>query len=238
MSERGSATRRRRWPWVVGGAVLLLGGAAAAGVFYLDSLLLKEVHTQTAELSQKWGRPVTVGGVATRLVPRLGVVVKDVSVGPGPGEPEPLATLQRAEVVVALMPALRSRGKDIQVEKVEVTGLAANVIKLPDGSQNVNRLLEKISQAKEPEKEKPAGPEKPADLSAIRVDRATVEGARIRFIDLTGEKRRELEVSQLDVKVQDLRAGQPLVVSLSAAVFAAAQNLEVELHAAPLPPTL
>src|SRR4051794_6159370 len=111
MSEPGLGTRRRRWPWVVGGAVLLVGGSAVVGVLYLDSLLLKQVRTRTAELSQKWGREVTVGGVATQLFPRLGVVVKDVAVGPGPGEPEPLATLQRAEVQVLVMPALRSRGK-------------------------------------------------------------------------------------------------------------------------------
>ena len=236
MSEPGFERRRRRWPQVVGGVVLLLGAAAAAGVFYLDSVLLKEVRAQAAELSRKWGREVTVGGVATQLVPRLGVVVKDVSVGPGQGEPEPLATLQRAEVQVPLMVALRSRGKDIQVEKAEVTGLTVNVIKLPDGSQNVSRLLDKISEGKEPAK--PEEPSKPADLSDVRVDLAAVENARIRFIDLGGEKRRELEVNQLNVKVRDLRAGQPLVVSVTAAVFAAAQNLEVELKAAPLPPTL
>src|SRR4051812_30167121 len=213
MSEPGLERKRRRWPWVVGGAVLLLGAVAAAGVFYLDSVLLKEVRAQTAELSRKWGREVTVGGVATQLVPRLGVVVKDVSVGPGPGEPEPLATLQRAEVQVPVMVALRSRGKDIQVEKAEVTGLTVNIIKLPDGSQNVNRLLEKISEgnAKEPAPAKPEEPSKPTDLSAVRVDLAAVENARIRFIDLGGDRRRELEVNQLDVKVRDLRAGRPLV---------------------------
>ena len=217
--------------------MLLLGAAAAAGVFYLDAVLLKEVRAQTAELSKKWGREVTVGGVATQLVPRVGVVVKDVSVGPGPGEPEPLATLQRAEVAVEVMPALRSRGKDLQVTKAEVTGLTVNVIKLPDGSQNVNRLLDKISEGKAPEA-KPAEPEKPADLSAVKVNGAVVEGARIRFIDLSAEKRRELEVNQLNVKVRDLRAGQPLVVWVVAAVFADKQNLEVELKSAPLPPTL
>lgn len=237
MSEPGFGRRRRRWPWVVGGAVVLLGAAAAAGVFYLDSVLLKEVRAQAAELSKKWGREVTVGGVATQLIPRLGVVVKDVSVGPGQGEPEPLATLQRAEVAVEVMPALRSRGKDLQVTKAEVTGLTVNVIKLPDGSQNVNRLLDKISEGKAPE-EKPAEPEKPADLSALKVNGAVVEGARIRFIDLSADKRRELEVNQLNVKMRDLRAGQPLVVWVVAAVFADKQNLEVELKAAPLPPTL
>src|SRR5262249_48990225 len=113
-----------------------------------------------------------------------------------------------------------------------------NVIKLADGSQNVNRLLDKINEGKAPEPEKPAEPEKPTDLSAIRVDGAVVEDARVRFIDLGGAQRRELEVNQLNVKVRDLRAGQPLRVYVTAAVFAAAQNLSVELKAAPLPPTL
>ncbi|HVE87273.1 MAG TPA: AsmA-like C-terminal region-containing protein, partial [Myxococcales bacterium] len=104
-------------------------------------------------------------------------------------------------------------------------------------SQNVNRLLERIQSAKK-EPEPPAGESKPADLSAIRVDLAALVGARIRFIDLGAAQRRELEVNQLNVKVRDLRAGQPLVVWLNAAVFAAQENLAVELHAAPLPPSL
>ncbi|HEY8206097.1 MAG TPA: AsmA family protein [Myxococcaceae bacterium] len=222
--------------------MLLLGGAATAGVLYLDSVLLKEAHAQAAELSRKWGREIKIGGVATQLIPRLGVVVKDVAVGPGPDEPEPLATLERAEVEVPVMTAIRSRGRDLQVSRAEVSGLTVNIVKLPDGTQNVGRLLERIEQSKPPEEKKPepATGERPTDLSAVRVDLAVVEGARIRFIDLGQgkEKRRELEVNQLNVKVRDLRAGQPLVVYLKAAVFSAAENLEVELHAAPLPPTL
>jgi len=239
LSETGVETpRRRRWPFVVGGVVLLLAGAAAAGLFYLDSVLTTRARAEAAELSKQWGREITVGRVATQLIPRLAVVVKDVAVGPGPGEPEPLATLERAEVVVPVMVALRSRGKDIQVEKAEVTGLNVNVIRLADGTQNVNRLMDSIQASKKPEPEQPQAEEKPTDLSAVRVDLAALTNARIRFIDLESKQRRELEVNQLNVKVQDLRAGQPLVVVLDAAVFAAARNLEVELKAAPLPPTL
>ncbi|HVE83673.1 MAG TPA: AsmA family protein, partial [Myxococcales bacterium] len=135
MSEPGPGSpRRRRWPFVAGGVVLLFAAAASAGVLYLDSLLLARARKETSELSTRWGRQISVGGVATRLFPRLGVVVKDVSVGPGEGEPEPLATLARAEVDVQVMPVLRSRGADVPVEKVEVTGLTVNVIRLPDGS--------------------------------------------------------------------------------------------------------
>jgi AsmA protein len=232
------ANRRRRWPWVLGGIGLLLLVAVAGALAYLDSLLLKRARAEVEALSQQWGRPVTLADISTQLFPRLGVQVEGVEIGAGEGEPEPLATLSRAEVGVMVMPALRSRGKDIQVTQAVVTGLNVNVIRLPDGSQNVSRLLERIQAGAADEKPEPTSPEPPRDLSAIRVDRAALTDARVRFIDLAAASRRELAISDLDVEVKDLRAGQPLEVTLKAAVFAAAQNLDVRLQAAPLPPTL
>lgn len=230
------ARRRRRWPWVLGGIGLALVLAAGGALAYLDSVLLEQARVEAEALSQKWGRKVTVGDISTQIFPRLGVQVEGVEIGPGEGEPEPLATVARAEVSIVVGPALRSRGKDIPVARAEVTGLNVNVIRLADGSQNVTRLLDRI-QAGAEETPEPS-PEAPRDLSAIRVDRAALTDARIRFVDLSAAKPRELAISDLDVEVKDLRAGQPLEVTLKAAVFAAAQNLEVRLQAAPLPPTL
>src|SRR4051794_6588735 len=101
--------RRRRWPYVLGAVVALLAIAVVIAVRRLDTFLLEQARARASEASAQLGRPVELGGLSTQLWPRLGVVVRDVSVGAAPGEEAPLATLDRAEVNVELLPLWRSR---------------------------------------------------------------------------------------------------------------------------------
>lgn len=235
--------KRRRWPRIVGALLLVLVALLAVGVLALDRILLSQARKQTDQLSRDLGRPVTLGGVATKLWGGLGVKVSDVAVGAGPGEDRPVLTLGRAEVEADLWRAIRSGGAEVIVREAVIQKLTVNVVKLPDGTTNVGRLSEALERrsAAQP---KPAGTPapgaegQPTDLSRVRVDRAAVEDARITFLDRTVQGAQELVVSDLDVEVNDLRAGQPLAVLLRAAVLAPAQNLELRVRAAPLPPTL
>lgn len=232
--------RSRRWPKVLAVAAVLVVAVVLAGLLLLDRILLAQVRKQTDTLSQRLGRPVTVESVKTKLLGGVGVRVGGVSVGAGEGEDRPLATLDRAEVEVNLLGALLSGGKRVTVREAVVDGLRVNVIRFPDGTTSVERVAKRLEEtaAKEPAAQAPEGEAKPADLSAVRVDRAAVENARIAFLDRSVKGAEELYVDDLDVEVRDLRAGQPLEVVLKAAVLAKAQNLELRVKAAPLPPTL
>jgi AsmA protein len=232
--------RSRRWPKVLAVAAVLVVAVVLAGLLLLDRILLAQVRKQTDALSQRLGRPVAVESVKTKLLGGVGVRVAGVSVGAGEGEDRPLATLDRAEVEVNLLGALLSGGKRVTVREAVVDGLRVNVVRFPDGTTNLERAASRLEEtsAKEPAAQAPKGEEKPADLSAVRVDRAAVENARIAFLDRSVKGAEELYVDDLDVEVRDLRAGQPLEVVLKAAVLAKAQNLELRVKAAPLPPTL
>jgi AsmA protein len=232
--------RSRRWPKVLAVAAVLVVAVVLAGLLLLDRILLAQVRKQTDALSQRLGRPVAVESVKTKLLGGVGVRVAGVSVGAGEGEDRPLATLDRAEVEVNLLGALLSGGKRVTVREAVVDGLRVNVVRFPDGTTNLERVASRLEEtsAKEPAAQAPKGEEKPADLSAVRVDRAAVENARIAFLDRSVKGAEELYVDDLDVEVRDLRAGQPLEVVLKAAVLAKAQNLELRVKAAPLPPTL
>ncbi len=235
-----TAPRSRRWPKILGAVVAVLVIAAVVGVLVLDRILLAQVRKQTDQLARDLGRPVTVEGVKTKLLGGLGVKLTGVGIGPAEGEGVPLLEVPRAEVVVDLLRALGSRGQDVVVREAVVEGLRVNVVRLPDGTTNLERLSTKLSEraARErPAAETPAE-KKPADLSAVRVDRAAVENARIAFLDRATPGAKELAVSDLDVEVRDLRAGRPLEVVVKAAVLAEKQNLELHLKSAPLPPTL
>ncbi|BDG01038.1 DUF748 domain-containing protein [Anaeromyxobacter oryzae] len=234
---------RRRWPRILLAVLAVLVVLVVVGVLALDRILLSQVRKQAAALSGDLGRPVAVDDVSTKLLGGLGVKVSGVSVGAGPGEELPVLQLRRAEVKADLLRAVLSGGKDVVVREAVVEGLRVNVVKLPDGTTNlekVSKALEERSarEGKPAEPAKPAGEAKPADLSRIRIDRAAVENARIAFVDRTVPGAKELYVDDLDVEVKDLRAGQPLEVVVKAAVLAQAQNLELRVKAAPLPASL
>ncbi|WPB76853.1 AsmA family protein [Archangium violaceum] len=235
MSEQ--QPKKKRWPYVLGGIVLLLVVAVAVALWRLDAFLLQRARTEAAAFAQTLGRPVDIGDISTQLIPHVGVEVENVVVGAAEGEQVPLAEMKKLDVAVALWPALTSRGQDIQVKNAEVSGLTINVVRLPDGTTNVSRLQEKLAQ-QQPKEETPPAEEQPTDLSMVRVDRAALTDATIRFIDRSAAQARELAITDLDVEVKDLRAGKPLDVVLHAAVLAQKQNFHLTLHTTPLPASL
>lgn len=235
-----TAPARKRWPIVLGAVAAGLAALLAVGLLVLDSVLTSKARVQAAALSTRLGRPVEVDGVAVKLLGGLGVRVSGVRVGAGPDEGLALLEVGRLEVRAALLPALFSAGKNVEVRSAEVEGLRVNVVRLADGTTNVERLQRKLAETAAAEAPKaPAEAEAgPRDLSFVRVDRAALQGARIAFVDRSGSGAKEISIQDLDVTVTDLRAGRPLDVLIRAAVLAASRNLELRLHAAPLPATL
>jgi AsmA protein len=236
------AAKPRRWPKLLAAVVALLVALGAVAAFALDRILTSAARDQAATLSKQWGRPVEIGAVRTTFLTGLGVRVEGVRIGAAAGEPKPLLELDRAEVKLALLKAITSRGKDVEVRSAELQGVRANLVKLADGTTNAERLSEAMAKAAPPEKAPAAEPPKaadgkPADLSMVRVDHAAVLDARIAFVDAAAGNQ-ELYVDDIDLVVDGLAAGAPLEVVLKAGVLSAAQNLELRVHAPPLPPTL
>lgn len=233
---------RRRWPKVVGAVLVFLVLLVVAGVLALDRILLSQVRKQTDALARDLGRPVSVGGVATKLWGGLGVRVTDVTIGAGEGEDVPLAELRRAEVEASVLRAVRTRGKELHVRDAVLEGLRVNVVKLPDGTTNLERVaaaLEKKEESGRAAPGKPAGaPRAEPALRVLQVDRAAVENARIAFLDRTVKGAKELVVDDLDVEVRDLETGKPVELTLRAAVLAERQNVDLRVKAAPLAPSL
>src|SRR5205823_1598278 len=108
--------------------------------FVLDGILTSKARQQAQELSQEWGRPVQIGGVAVKLLTGLGVSVSDVEIGAAPGEDLPLVDLKRVEVKMALLRALFSAGKSVEIRSAEVRDLTVNIVRFPDGTTNLERF--------------------------------------------------------------------------------------------------
>src|SRR5438105_8013907 len=145
----------KRWQKVLGIAALFLIVIVAVLLFVLDSILTSKAHDEAAQLSKEWGRPVTIGSVSTKLITGLGVRISDVGIGAAQGEGAPLLDLQRVEVKAALLRAALSRGKDVEVRSAEIEGLTLNVIRLPDGTTNLEALQKKMAESAAAKKEEP-----------------------------------------------------------------------------------
>jgi AsmA protein len=225
---------------VLGGILALLVVVLVVAVFALDRILLSRARAEAAALSSELGRPVTIGGLRTKLLGGLGVRITELEVGPAAGEERSLATLARAEVEADLVRAIRTGGKEVHVREAVLQGLRVSVIRLADGTTNAQRFAEALERrsARGAAPEKRPEPAQPSDLSFLRVGRAAVEDARIAFLDRATPGAREVAIDDLDLEIRDLAAGRPLEVLLRAAVLAERQNLELRLGAAPLPPSL
>src|SRR2546428_3675310 len=224
----------KRWQKIVGIAIAILVVVLVVVSFVLDGILTSKAREQAQKLAQERGRRVRIGSVATKLLTGLGVRVSDVQIGAAPGEDVPLVDLKRAEVRVALLRAIFSAGKSVEVRSAEVQGLTVNVERLRDGTTNLQRFQEKLAA----NAEKKPKEEKQSDLSFLRVDHAALLDGKIAFIDKATRGAKELAVQHLDLTVNDLRAGRPLELLLKGAVLAEKQNLEVRVKTAPLPATL
>jgi AsmA protein len=228
---------QKRWVRVLAIVVAVLVAVVFVLSLVLDSILTKRAQAEAAALSLQLGRPVSIGRVSTSFLTGLGATVSGLEVGAAPDEGVPLAQVKELGVKVAALRALFSMGKDIVVSSIEVAEPMVNVVRLPDGTTNLERVQSRLA---EQEKSKPTGPasSEPKDLSAVRVDHLEVTDGRVRLVDRSTGKTRELGISDLDITVDDLRAGKPLDVVVKAALLSDKQNLELRLHTAPLPNTL
>lgn len=224
----------KRWARVLGIVVVVLIAAIAVGAWMLDGSLTRRVQAEAARYSERLGRPIKVERVETRILTGLRARISGIEVGPAPGEDLPLARVPRVDVRIAALRAISSLGKDIEIRSVEAHEPVVNVIRFADGSTNVQRLQTRLAQS-QPKQPKP---EEPTDLSAIRISHAAITDGRIRLVDRSSSVRRELSASDLDMTVDDLRAGRPLDLVVEAAVQAPQHNVELRLHTAPLPSTL
>ena len=224
----------KRWQKILAIAAAVVIVAVFALSLVLDSILTSKAQEQAQKLAQEWGRPVVIGGVSTKFLTGLGVRVSDLQIGAAPGEGVPLLELKRVEVKLALLKAALSGGKDVEIHAAEIQGLTVTIERFPDGTTNLEHLQQKL--AGQPRAE--AQPAKQTDLSFLRVDHAALTGGKVVFVDKSSKGSKELAIKDLDLTVNDLRAGRPLEIVLKAAVLTDKQNLELRVKTAPLPLTL
>jgi AsmA protein len=125
---------------IIGIGVGILVALVAAGIGLLHALFDGEkvkAELTRVVLEQKQRKLDITGQVELSVWPEVGLRLGRVSLSE-PGGKEEFAALDSARVAVAVMPLL---SKQLQVRRIEVTGLKATLVKKKDGTLNIADLL-------------------------------------------------------------------------------------------------
>ncbi|MES2324966.1 MAG: AsmA family protein [Pseudomonadota bacterium] len=159
--------------------------------------LVQEQHQRTLSIP---------GKVKLTFYPRIGANFGRVTLSERGGASE-FAAIDSARVSVALLPLLRN---DIVIDRIDIRGMRAKVVRFADGSMNTGDLTSARAAA-------PAAPAA-KDGRKIRfgIESIRVDNAHLLFDDRkTG---RTLEVSHLNIDSGAIARGQPAKLALSANV--------------------
>ncbi len=125
-------------------------------------------------VKDRYDRTLSIDGqIGLTFLPKLGASVGALALSQ-PHSTEPFASVSSAKVAVALLPLLSNK---VIVDRVELTGLEASLVKHKDGRTNFDDLLGKID---EPAATEPAPPTGSAalplefDVSGIELRNATI----------------------------------------------------------------
>ncbi|HEX2572960.1 MAG TPA: AsmA family protein [Polyangia bacterium] len=244
-----SSTSRSRLPrgvrialYVVGGVIVLplILIPIVAWAVDLGGLVKAEIEKMRPDLEKQIGRKLALGDVSVRLLPRIAVEVKDVTVQAQPGQTGdaalPLLQVGAMRVGVAAWPLLTSLGKSVEVSRIELDSPQVVVVRGKDGRLSYQDILDHLDSGDKPPSE-PLTQEQLAYIQGVRLGRMAITNAKLRFRDEEASGA-VVTIEQLDVVAQDVHLGDPLTVTMDAAVLAPARNLHFSVTTGPLPKDL
>ena len=201
-----------KWLGIIGGGLIVLL-VIGVGIITATFDPNKYKGDITKVVKEKKDRTLAIpGDLKLAVFPKLGVELGALTLSEFKSDKE-FVKLDGAKVYLELMPLLR---KEIVVDKVEVNGLNANVVRGKDGKFNFDDLLSKDD--KEPSQVK-------FDISSIKVSNS---GVSFRD-DLAGNT---VTVSALDLSTGRVADKVPVKVNLSATVESAkpAANVKASVN--------
>jgi hypothetical protein len=191
------------------------------GLFLIpfDDIINEEKSEFTQDLEKRLGRKVTIGKVETRVFPSLEAKLTGLQVAGESAEKKPQVEAKSIEVKVALLKALLTLGKTIEIEKVAFDGLVFRAHRNKAGIWDYESMAESWAQTEGDTSEQEDGedpdapppsddPLKGVNLAEFAIRNATVEIKDDLAIRL-------LAVRDFDFVLNDVAAGAPLAMSLN-----------------------
>jgi AsmA protein len=217
--------------WIIVGAILVtFAVVVSVALLNVNSLIARNKSYLIDQAEAALGRKVSVGEVEATLFSGIGVRLTNFAMSDDPSfAAGDFVRAKDLQVNVKFWPLLR---KEFQVKRVILHDPVIRVIRNADGKFNFSSIGKKSKEekpaAKKDEKSEPQGEASPGLLVSL-VD---ISDGDIRYLDR--KESTDLQLRQIDLKVEDLDFDRPFTVKLAAAVFSDKQNLKLAGKVGPL----
>ena len=217
--------------WIVGGAILLATIIVAfAVVLNINSLIARNKDYLIGQAEQALGRKIKVGDVEATLLSGIGVRLTDFAMSEDPAyAPEDFVRARDLQVNLRFWPLLR---KEVEVKRLILHDPVIRVIRNKAGDFNFSTIGNAGKEREPAAKGKKERPPKEAAAPAFLISLVDISGGDLRYID-RGDGT-DLQLRQVDLKLEDLDFNRPFSVTLAAAVYADKQNLNLKVKIGPI----
>src|SRR5262245_29254025 len=219
--------------WIVAGAILIITAVVVLALLLnINALIARNKDYLLAQAEQSLGRKIAVGEVEATLFTGLGLRLKNFTMSDDPAfSSEDFVRAKDLQINVKFWPLLR---RELRIKRVILHSPAIRVVRNGEGRFNFSTIGKKEKEKKPPaEKEKvERAPKEVKPESGFLVAVVDISDGEIRYLDQ--KEGADLQLRQIDLKVDDLDFNQPFSVKLAAAVYDDKQNLKLASKIGPL----
>lgn len=188
--------------WVVGGLVVLLLAATIVLKLYLTKD--KILAWVTPPLEERLHRKVSISDAGAGLA---GIYLDGLDVRTE-GAPKPFVSASAIKIRWRLLPLLSKR---LEIEDVRLVEPRIHVVRMPDGTLDIDDILEPSKEPKKPPETRSGG----IPLEVI-ISLFSMENGQVSFEDRTETPLRTYVLDEIDSKITDITLDRPLRYELSA----------------------
>jgi AsmA protein len=220
----------RKWIVVVGVLICLVAVAIVASL-NINSLIARNKEYLLNQAEQALGRKITVEKVEATLFSGIGVRLTKFTMADDPSySSDDFVRARDLQVNVKFWPLLK---KEVQAKRVILHEPVIRVIRDSRGNFNFSSIGKRDKEKKEPgEKDKKETAAKDESGAAFLVSLVDIAGGDMRYIDRKDGT--DVQLRQIDLKVEDLDFDNPFSVKFASALFADKQNLALTGKIGPL----
>ena len=220
----------RKWI-LVGAAMLVVTIIVVAGVVLnINSLIARNKDYLIGQAEQALGRKLKVGEVEATFWSGIGVRLGDFAMSEDPAfSPEDFIRARDLQVNLKLWPLLR---REVEIKRLILHDPVIRVIRSRAGDFNFSTIGKKPSEKRGAQEKRSGDKESPGASPALLVSLIDISGGDLRYIDRADGT--DLQLRQVDLKVEDLDFNRPFSVKLAAAIYADKQNFNLSGTIGPL----
>jgi len=213
--------------WIVGSFVALFALAALALTLLVNPNDYKDDAARAAR--EKTGRELEINGdIKLTIYPWLGASIEDVQLANAEGfGPQPFMQVAEMKVGVKLMPLFKNR---VEVAKIKVDGLALNLARKADGTNNWEGLSEGESHTDtEKEARDERVREQVQDREPVEVSIGGIDITNATFSYTDQQSGEAYKIANLSLETGPIKPGDPIEVLIAFMVNSAKPQLESDV---------